>query len=239
MKILLNIFKNYERKNIQYNNFINQSEAKMKKSIIFDLDGTLWNSLDQVLLAWNTVIQNFDNFRDNLTLEELRGYMGKTASEIAMEAFDNLTIDKGLEVMDSCFKEELLILSKNGAILYPNLKKTLQVLKKDYNLYIVSNCDKGYIECFLDYYNLWDYFSDIECYGNTNQSKGENIKTIINRNNLDKAVYVGDTKGDMEAAKKASIPFIYASYGFGDIDNSSCVKINSLDQIIDYITEII
>jgi len=94
-------------------------------------------------------------------------------------------------------------------------------LKKSYTLYIVSNCQDGYIQAFLNYHKMWDYFEDFECSGKTSRFKGENIKLIIDRNNLDKAIYVGDTQGDLNAANLALIPFVYASYGFGVIDRDA------------------
>ena len=59
---------------------------------------------------------------------------------------------------------------------------------------------------------------DTECYGDTKKSKGENIRLVIERNHLQNCVYVGDTKGDCEAAKAAGIPFIFAAYGFGNVE---------------------
>lgn len=40
---------------------------------------------------------------------------------------------------------------------------------------------------------------------------------IIERNQLDKAIYVGDTQGDLDGAMHANIPFVYATYGFGNL----------------------
>jgi len=103
-------------------------------------------------------------------------------------------------------------------------------LKKSYTLYIVSNCQDGYIQAFLNYHKMWDYFEDFECSGKTGRFKGENIKLIIDRNNLDKAIYVGDTQGDLNAANFALIPFVYASYGFGVIDRDA-ISINGFSEI--------
>ncbi|MFQ9344755.1 MAG: HAD family hydrolase [Coprococcus sp.] len=48
-------------------------------------------------------------------------------------------------------------------------------------------------------------------------SKNESIRLLMERNHLQDVVYVGDTSGDFDACQKADVPFIYASYGFGDI----------------------
>ena len=122
-------------------------------------------------------------------------------------------------------------LLKEGGTLYPNTRETIINLSKKYKLYIVSNCVKGYIESFLNTSGLKDYFDDYESYGNTLLSKGENIKLVIERNNLKNPIYVGDTNGDIEGARIAGIPFVYASYGFGDVE--------SFDYKIDDISELL
>ena len=108
-------------------------------------------------------------------------------------------------------------LRKHGGILYAGVEETLRKLKEKYHLYIVSNCQKGYIEAFLDFYHLWEYVEDIECYGNNLMQKGDNIRLVVERNHLNAAVYVGDIQGDYDASCKAGIPFIHAAYGFGKI----------------------
>lgn len=96
----------------------------------------------------------------------------------------------------------------------------MEQLKKKYHLYIVSNCQSGYIEAFLDYYKLHDLIEDTECYGNNEKSKGENIALLYRRNALDDAVYVGDIQGDYDASMDAGVKFIHAAYGFGTISDT-------------------
>lgn len=84
----------------------------------------------------------------------------------------------------------------------------------------MSNCQSGYIEAFLEYYKINDYIEDIECFGNNDLPKWDNIALIIKRNNLKNPVYVGDIDNDRIAAGKAGADFIYAEYGFGDVKNT-------------------
>lgn len=132
--------------------------------------------------------------------------------------------------MAECVKEEELYIRKHGGNLYPKLEETLNELSQNYKLFIVSNCQEGYIEAFLEYHKMSKYFLDTENAGKTKKSKGENIKLIIERNNLDKAIYVGDTQGDYEATMLAGIPFIHAKYGFGQIKEKTHF-INELSQL--------
>ncbi|HAQ41139.1 MAG TPA: HAD family hydrolase [Clostridiales bacterium] len=202
----------------------------MKKGIIFDLDGTLWDSTEQVVKSWNHVMSGCEDTGCIMTTEIMEGLMGKTIKEIAGIILSDVTEERGLEIMKGCCIEETAYLNKHGGVLYPKLEETLKELSESYGLYIVSNCQEGYIESFLKYHGLEKYFIDFENHGRTNLSKGENIKLIMKRNKLDKAVYVGDTQGDCDAAGLAGIPFIHASYGFGSV-NRKIYSINNINEL--------
>lgn len=202
----------------------------MKEGIIFDLDGTLWDSTEQVVKAWNHTLKEFKEIDYIMTVDILKTLMGKTIKEIAGIFLKEIPEQKAIEIMKQCCIVELSYLDNNGGILYPKLEETLNELLKYYNLYIVSNCQEGYIESFLNYHKLTKYFSDYECHGRKNLSKGENIKLIMERNKLDKAIYVGDTQSDYEAAKLAGIPFIYAKYGFGNVKENTNI-INNICEL--------
>ncbi|EHI99601.1 HAD-superfamily hydrolase, subfamily IA, variant 1 [Clostridium sp. DL-VIII] len=190
-----------------------------KKGIIFDLDGTLWNASTQVVPAWNIVLNRHSELDKQITINDMKGFMGKTINVIAEIMFPEMDLEKSVEILKECCNEEQRYLRKHGGILYPKLEDTLKLLSENYSLFIVSNCQDGYVQAFLDYHKLWSYFKDIEMSGRTGKSKGENIKIIIERNKLKESVYVGDTSGDLDGANYAGIPFIYAEYGFGQLDN--------------------
>lgn len=210
----------------------------MKKGIIFDLDGTLWDSSKQVVPAWNIALSRHPELNKQITVEDMQGFMGKTIEKIAELMLPDVENEARLSVLKECCIAEVEYLSKHGATLYPDLEKTLTLLRKEYFLYIVSNCQDGYVQTFLDYHQLWDYFDDIEMSGRTGKCKGDNIKLIIERNELDKAVYVGDTSGDKEAAELAEIPFIHAEYGFGNLDNIE-FAIHSIAELPDIVSDCI
>ena len=190
----------------------------MKKGIIFDMDGTLWDSAEQVAKAWNIAAAGI-GYEYNITTEDLMAVMGKPMDELADIIFKQKDIEVRNKLLQVCGDYEKEYLRINGGTLYPELRATMEKLKEmGYHLYIVSNCQSGYIEAFLEHYKFHDLFEDIECFGNNKLQKNENISLIVNRNNLDKAVYVGDIQGDYNATTKAGLPFIHAAYGFGTID---------------------
>jgi phosphoglycolate phosphatase len=200
-------------------------------SIIFDLDGTLWDSTDIVLKAWEKVVLSRAEIQRSVTREELQGIMGLQLKQCAEKLFPYLSAELQMEIMKECCNEECDWIRKEGGILYANLEETLKNLSEKLPLFIVSNCNCGYIEAFLEYHGLQSYFVDFECAGNTGLLKGENIKKIIDKHNLKHPIYVGDTKGDFDGAKLANIPFVFAGYGFG--------KVEEYDYIIKEIAEMV
>ena len=203
----------------------------MKKTgIIFDMDGTLWDTGKEIALCWNEVIAEKYTPELVLTADDLHRVMGKTMDKLAEALFPQLEEKRRMELLQDCCEAENEYLRKHGAYLYPGLEETLQQLSKKFSLYIVSNCQSGYIEAFLEYYQFENYFEDIECYGNNGLKKGENIRKVVERNGLKEAFYVGDIQGDYDASREAGVKFIHAAYGFGTIVQEVPV-INKLSEL--------
>ena len=207
----------------------------MKKGIIFDMDGTLWDSAAGVAESWNEAILAYGYERKPLTAGDIQSVMGKTMEDIADILFPELNVMQRKELLDLCCRLEKDYLRRHGGVLYPDIRKTMEKLKVNYHLYIVSNCQAGYIEAFLDYYKFHDLIEDIECYGNNDKPKGENIALLYQRNNLEDAVYVGDIQGDYDASMSAGVRFIHAGYGFGKVeaDVPEIQKFSDLIEVID------
>jgi len=203
-------------------------------SIIFDLDGTLWDATSSVIDSWNETISNYAEVKNKLTVDDMKSVMGLAIKDTAQSFFPYLEEENRLKIIKHCYKNECEHLEVHGAILYDKLEKTINNLNKNYKLFIVSNCQCGYIESFFKSHKLNKYFIDYECSGKTGMTKGGNIKLIIERNNLVNPVYVGDTVGDLKAARFASIPFIYAKYGFGDVKYYDYV-IDRFDEILNIV----
>ena len=160
-------------------------------SILFDLDGTLWDAVKNITSIWNEGIKGHPAAGRALTEKDVRSIMGLTTKEIGQTLFPSASEKEQEELMICCGEAEQRLLPHTGGILYPHLEETLAELKRSLPLFIVSNCDQGYIEAFLSYHQLTDYFTDFLCYG--------------------------DTEKDRLSAEKAGVDFIHAAYGFGTL----------------------
>ena len=196
------------------------------ESIIFDLDGTLWDSADNVSASWNIAVKNADiPCLDSVEITggELRRAMGKPMDELARHFFPMLPEDRQMKLLDKCMQTENEYVAEHGGKLYENEEAVLKVLSEKHRLFIVSNCQKGYIEAFLQASGFGKFFSGFLCWGDTGVQKSITIRLLMEKHGCTSAAYVGDTDGDCKASFKAAIPFVHAAYGFGSISDESHV----------------
>lgn len=210
---------------------LNKHQKLKVEALIFDLDGTLWDTVKACTQGWNRALKQFQLPYPEASEQELSQCMGKTADEIRTMLLPDLSEHEGTQIMAECFQEELAAIRELGGQLYPGVNETLPQLAKQYPLYLVSNCDPAYLDAFRQSMPISRLFRDMECHGATGLSKGENICLIMERNQLKSAVYIGDTIGDQEGAEFAYIPFIYAAYGFGEA-HSYHARIESFSELL-------
>lgn len=201
-------------------------------SIIFDLDGTLWDTTSIVAKAWEDCIYEETGETYHITSNYLKSQFGKLLSQIADDLFATKELKERTRLMDLCCnREHQAILDANPSP-YEGIEKVLNVLSQTYSLFIVSNCQAGYIEVFLETTKLSNYFKDHLCPGDTNKDKAYNIGKIISDHQLKSPVYVGDTMGDYHATKANNLPFIFASYGFGKVEKPDIVLTSPEDLLM-------
>ena len=187
------------------------------KSLIFDIDGTLWDSRALVAEGYNIQLNAEGYPQLCVDAEVLRPLFGKTMTEIADVILASVPAQERYGLMERCMDTENKYLAENECkIGYLGVKETLEALKKDYRLFIVSNAQCGYPELCMQKLDIQSLFEGHLCFGDTGTEKGQTILTLMRRHNITDALYIGDTQGDYEATLVAGIPFVWCAFGFGN-----------------------
>ena len=186
------------------------------ESIIFDIDGTLWDSRALVAEGYNIQLKKEGLDHLCVTAEDLKPLFGKVMTEIADVILASIDPKDRYELMERCMETENNYLFENECrIGYPGVAETVAELAKKYRLFIVSNSQCGYPELCISKLGLTGYIEGHMCFGDTGTSKGKTIRKLMEKHSIQSCAYVGDTQGDYEATVEANVPFIWATYGFG------------------------
>jgi phosphoglycolate phosphatase len=183
-------------------------------SLIFDLDGTLWATVNVCTRAWNHALERL-SVDLRLTEAMVAGTMGLTSSSVRKALFSAFSEERGTALVNECFLDEMAFLRREGGQLYDGVREGLRTLSKLYPMALVSNCEIPYIEAFAESTALGDCFVELLCHGHTGLPKGNNIRIVADRHKFKNPVYVGDTATDEEASRYAGVSFGFAAYGFG------------------------
>ena len=202
------------------------------ESLIFDIDGTLWDSRQLVAEGYNIQLERENLQHLFVNAHILKPLFGKTMTEIADVLLASIDIAQRYDLMERCMATENEYLFQNPCqIGYPKVKETLEQLKKKYRLFIVSNSQCGYPELCIEKLGLTELIEGHMCFGDTGTSKGQTILTLMRKHNIQSAVYIGDTQGDREACLEAKVPFVFCTYGLGRAESWDA-KIDSIDELL-------
>ena len=207
---------------------------------IFDIDGTLWNSTSVCTRAYTAAAEEWMQENDwvseepfRITEDMMRQQFGKPIAEVRDNLFEPFPMEARNEMIRKVDRIQLEMLKADPPSAFEGTEETLKYLRgKGCKLFIVSNCEAGYIPTMLECTGLGPYFTDMIAYADTGLLKADNIKIMIERHHLQNPVYVGDTLGDEIATHKAGIPFFFAAYGFGESENPDRV-INDIRELCD------
>ena len=202
------------------------------ESLIFDIDGTLWDSRSLVAEGYNIQLKKEGLEHLCVDAERLRPLFGKVLEDIGDSLFASIPVPERYALMERCMETENRYLFENECkIGYPRVKETIGELSKKHRIFIVSNSQCGYPELCIEKLGLGDLIEGHLCFGDTGTSKGQTILTLIRKHNIGSCIYIGDTQGDLEACEEAGIPFIFCGYGLGQADRWDA-RIESIDELL-------
>lgn len=187
-------------------------------SLIFDLDGTLWDALDTYLASWNEG-SKLENLNRTFTRDDLHYVMGWERSKVLDHLFPGVEKERQEEIYRTINECRLKLMPELGGVLYDGVRDGLVKLSEKYKLFIVSNCPANLIVEFMKWANLEQYITDEMAHGVNSMPKHYNIKLLVDKHKLSNPVYIGDTEGDGLETRKAGLPFVLLTYGFGTTDD--------------------
>lgn len=202
------------------------------ESLIFDIDGTLWDSRGLVAEGYNIQLKAEGLEHLYVNAEMFKPLFGKVMTEIADVIFTTIPAPERYALMERCMDTENRYLAENECrIGYPGVRETMEMLSKKYRLFIVSNSQCGYPELCMEKLGLTPYIEGHLCFGDTGTSKGKTIRRLMEKHNITSCAYIGDTQGDYEATVEAQVPFIWCTYGFGTPDGYAA-KIDRFEDLL-------
>ncbi len=202
-------------------------------SLIFDMDGTLWDAVDSYVEVWNVTSRELGVDRV-VSRDDLLRYMGKTIDVIYAALMEGVDIDSAryLERLDY---NEALLMPRLGGRLYPGVSEGIRELAGRYRLFMVSNCGADGLRNMLRFCGLADCFEGTLTHGETGRGKDYNIARVIETFSLGKPLYIGDTQGDSDAAHAAGADMCHARWGFGRCSDAQ-LAFGSFAEMTAYLT---
>ena len=215
----------------------------MKKIVIFDLDGTLLNTLDDLADSTNYALSKFGY--PTRTIEEVRQFVGNGVAKLIERAIPDGKNNSNFEKCLSIFKENYAQNMYNKTAPYNGIIEMLSNLKsKGIKIAVVSNkfdlavkelCKK-YFEGFIDF-----AAGENEAQGIKKKPAPDTVISVLTEFNFapEDAIYVGDSDVDIMTAKNSKMPCISVTWGFRDkkflLENGATILINAPSEIYNHL----
>ena len=210
---------------------------KRYDALIFDLDGTLWNAASASAKGWNIALRELGLLYIYLSAEDIERVTGNPFEQCVKMLLPNISFTEFPNLIQSLDTHEKKIIEDEGGKLYSGVAEGIRELVSHYRLYLISNCQTWYLECFWKYSKLQNFFSDWDCHGSSHLPKRDMIKKMVNEYRLKEAIYIGDTLGDKQASEEALVDFGYMAYGFGHVEDST-LAFSSFQNLVTFFLEI-
>ena len=213
----------------------------MKKLAIFDFDGTLFNTVDDVIINFNRALKA--NGFPTLTREEYIERLGGNIDEIVSLILNDRNTPENIELIKREYGKLYADSKKENSKPFPDVLDLLMDLeRKDVLIAINSNRTTPSIKQFVEKYLPDIDFLEIEGHNLDYPSKPSpfGVNRIIEKAgvSLDEAIYIGDSKTDIKTAQNAGIDCVIVKWGYGnqkDYENEYIMgAVDSICEILNY-----
>ena len=150
------------------------------ESLIFDIDGTLWDSRARVAEGYNIQLKAEGLDHLCVTKDDLTPLFGKVLTAIADSILASVPKEARYGMMQRLMDTENEHLVRMPCDFgYPNVKQTMERLSKKHRLFIVSNSQCGYPDICIEKLGLTGLIEGHLCFGDTGTEKGETIRRLM------------------------------------------------------------
>ncbi len=201
-------------------------------SLIFDMDGTLWDNVGSYEIVWNKGLEIL-GYERRVNREDLLKLMGKEARVMLSFILPNSSIAEQDKLFDEVIYQYNQLIPNIKPEIYEGVYDGLEKLAEKYPLFLLSNCEEGGLVNFMSHTATNHLFVDYMEHGQNLKPKAFNMQLLKDKHNLKSPIYIGDTDTDSKASAEAGLPFVYMTYGFGESDNYS-MKFDSFGELTEY-----
>ena len=201
-------------------------------SLIFDMDGTLWDNVNSYVISWNKGLEQ-RGYQKQVTRDNILGLMGKEARVMLQSILPRATAGEQDLLFDAVIAEYQKLLDHMNPVIYEGVLAGLKQLSEKYPLFLLSNCEEGGLVNFMHHTKTTPLFIDYMEHGMNLMPKHHNLRLLMEKYGLNAPVYIGDTDSDSDQSMMAGVPFVYVSYGFGVTDKYS-LKFDSFTALTAY-----
>ena len=185
----------------------------MKLGILFDLDGTLLNTLEDLKDAVNFVLRSYGC--PERTLEEVRTFVGTGAKNLIRKALPGKENDPPLEQVLADYQVYYNAHSQVKTCPYDGILESLVQVREKYPVAIVSNKPDTPVKSLCK-----DYFGDVYALGEIpecpRKPEPDMLYKAMKDIGVDSCIYVGDSEVDVTTAHGANLPCLSVTWGFRD-----------------------
>ena len=198
-------------------------------AVMFDIDGTLWNASSASARGWNLGLAQL-GVPAKVTAEQIATVAGSPYEKCVEALLPGMRVrHRGLlEALSDC---ERASVERDGGTFYDGALEAVSRLAREFDVFLVSNCQDWYLELFLGFSGLGPLLSGVDCHGRSGLSKSKMLSQMKRAYSLAAPVYVGDTASDEAAARTAGITHIHVSWGFGRPEGNPMI-VNSFAELL-------